>query len=341
MVRNTKTIIVAVLFALFLPTQILGTYFAGIGRSLTQEIQDAETVPCEPGYMSVRDRGNFELGQTIRLSVSTSQCSLFVELLDRWNWVLLRRNMAYAAFESFVVPAGGFVEVFPPTVDEIWGVAVRVNLSSSSSTNVALIWTYPYFGPTPSEAALAVGLLLISGISVFLGLVFLVRGTRRPEVGAMMAALIGMAFPLSFYAFAPSTADPTYIFLNHLVWSSLFLGLSAYFVTRRALPQMPLGWRLAVAIVGYLIVGAAIITLATPLATFAGVPIVLIPFWPNGVVFMFFAEQLYDPALLMLVVWGAWLSAVAGGMGFLFFSDRYHRDSPARTSAIGDAKHQP
>ena len=341
MVGKTRILIVIGLLVLFLPTQILGIQLAGIGRSLTREVQDAETIPCEQGYMSgVRDRGNFHLGKPMKLRVSTTQCPLIIELLDRFNWGMQRRGMAYAAFESLDVPLRGFVDILPPTVSEIWGVVVRVNSSLPSSSTVTLIWTFPYFGPTPSEAALAIGLLLISGISFFLGLVFLVRGTQRPEVGAMMAAMIGMAFPLSFYAFARSIADPTYIFYNHLVWSSIFLGLSSYFVTRRVFPRMALGWRLAVAIVGYLIVGAAIIALAAPLATFGGVPIVLIPFWPTGVVFMFFAEQLYNHLLLMRMVWGIWASAVALGIGAILLSRAQLRRGSGGNSAIADSNSQ-
>ena len=340
MVGKTRIIIVIGLLVLFLPTQILGTQLAGIGRSLTREIQDTKTIPCEQGHMSVRDRGNFELGQPMKLRVSTSQCPLFIELLDRFNWGMQRRGMAYAAIESLDVPPSGFVDILPPKVQETWGVVVRVNSSLPSSSTVILIWTYPYLGPSPSETILAVGLLLVSSISAFLALVVLVRETQRPVVGGVLAALIGIAFPLSFYAFAPSTAGRAYIAVNHLVWSSIFLGLSSYFVTRRVFPRMALGWRLAVAIVGYLIVGAAIITLAAPLAIFAGVPIVLIPFWPTGVFFMFFAEQLYSRSLLMWAVWVIWTSAVALGIGVMFLPRAHPRQGSGENSVAGDSKSQ-
>ncbi len=318
--RKTLTALVAVLFIVFLAGQILGIAIAGMERTVRREVQDTSFMPCEDGYGSEHSR-QFERDTQLQITVSTSDCPVEVEILDQRNRFLKMSGEAYDSLNSFEVSVDGSKQVSVVEASGLYFVDVSVKVFPTPSTTVRVIWTYVFTEPDPVGVYLASRLILLSGVSVFFGLLFLVSTTRLPELGAILAALLAIIFAVSPYAF--SSMAVSFGFLGAFTFvgiSSLMMGLSSYLLTQRLLGSRTLSLRIAVSLAGYLIAGTVTISLTALWARFSGVPLILVPFWPLGVAFVLFSERVYDPSPLITLVWTSAVLVVVIGVGAILLS---------------------
>ncbi len=268
------------------------------------------------------------------MSVATSTCSLVVELVDLRSWIDRERGRAYVPLGRVLVAAGESTTFDIEGVSRLpFHVVATVPESvnpSSSSTLASAVWEFARTGADPVGTSLAVGIFLLAGISALVGLVLLVRLTGWSEVGAFLAVLVAVSFAVAPYTYHGEIGSSTSIWISGMILSPLLVGLAMYFLVQRPLKRNSVYRKLAWTLLIYFVVGIVALLIATPLTGFSGVPWVLLPFWPMGLSFMIFSEQLHDHSILVAIEWLSRGIVMAGVSAILLYW-LYRRKAATRT----------
>lgn len=318
---KTASVLAAFLLVTFVVSLLLGGTLARTERTVTRQELDNGALPCANGFEFSSHREFWRRDTVAQVGVSTNDCPVEVEVLDLRNQILKTRGEAYESVASLRVQPAEAKSVSLGQVSGGFFVFVRAVTSPPPATTVEVTWSSTFTEPDPLTVSLGAGLLLLGGASVFIGLLLLVRETRIPELGAALAALAGLSFSLMPYAYAG--LGPALGVLNLpaiLGTSSLLMGLSGYFLAHRFLAGRSFGVKVGAALVGYFLVGAAVLSVVSGVRGQFASPLIVLPYWPWGVMFVLFSERVYDRAPIAALFEIALFTVLAAGLGVLLFS---------------------